>query len=1305
MEIIQRFNASLSSLYDDKLPVSKAKISEITKAAITGIRVYKHIVQSVERFIHKCRPEYKLPALYVIDSIVRHSQHEFRNSKERDVYGQRFNRNLGQTFQNLFSTCLPEDKPKIVRVLNLWQKNNVFSPDVIQPLLDLANPNTSLLQTSSSTISSETTNIHHHESSNTFLGQQKQQQHQQQTSSTTSSSSSSHQHHRSHKRFSNNLDLDLSPKTNDGNDSQKSQMLQNQDQNKASYDRMFSEASAAFHAVRQLANKCENQNSTSSNADQALASQLQQLASCLSQLQQDHTVKTLNSVDGLNETNFDVDPELDLDDNDDDDDDDISTPTEAEPPYPKPSKLSKKFIPNEKTLNTFAGLMQIIRQQSINKTSGEESITTSTGNNGEIQHHFHHYHDDGNSAQDTIFQKFFKSSAVTSASAVAAQTQQQAASSSMLLPNHVNLQSSSSDLLNSYHCQNQGDHTESLTESSAQLNENQQPLATNSLNNEFQQSSSKLRSSFRSSRSPSNDRNHGRDRHHRDRDRHRSSRYRRSSSRDDQDRSERRRSRERSRSSNHRRSRSRSSSRSRDRSDQNIEREREERERQREKRRKGYPPCRKDRMTICSTTLWIGHLPKRTTSESELNDLFGEFGVIQSIDLIHSRGCAFVCMDRRQDAYKAFAKIKSQSKILNSNQVKITWAPGKGIKNKEYKDYWESDIGSSFIPHKILLEQEDIDLDQLEEGGMIDEDSIPEQLKELRRLKRQEKKEKELFIKQQQQIAAVAPTMVTGAVAVNSLIPYPAGYVAAPPPPPPPIPLLTAPTSTSFKTNPHPSPISFNNSHHQIPIPVPPPPPATALLGLSGSFPPNVPPPPPPPPPPSSLGHPNLLPPTNPVHVTGNGAQPPNFPCVNPWAPRNSYPLPVPRPPGVLSSLNHVPPPSLPLNLNQSTVKPPILENKFENSFNQQTNIEPQNSKIENNDNTHNFHEIENTAVKNSNNDNENSDGDHINDSQDTPNDNISNHSFGSDNINNNNNHINHQQNRDVHARNFNSQRFNSPITNDQFHPFSMLPEGHRYSHPPSPIRISGPIIEAPLMMNNHRFPSSPPLMLKNRDYPQNHPPPPPLTHHQPPILGGALHPRFLPPSPHYGNRYPPPGGPPMFDSPPMSLHHPPPVQGPRFNNGPRGPFPPINHHYPHHRGPPPPSNFCSGPPIPPPRMPPMHQGPREFWHPADGPMMPPYPSNNNQRHRNFRNNNNSRFQQRNQNIQQSKNNRNHNQNNNNNNNNNTNNNGYDVASQLTAKIEKIDTIIDQSNIEPTKTTDSDSNTVIESSSTAIESS
>lgn len=111
MEIVQRFNESLSTLSNEKLPISKAKISQITNEALSGHRVYKHIVQSVERFIRCCRSECKLPGLYVIDSIVRHSQRQFR--KERDVYGQRFIKNFHNTFHNLFTTCLPEDKVSI----------------------------------------------------------------------------------------------------------------------------------------------------------------------------------------------------------------------------------------------------------------------------------------------------------------------------------------------------------------------------------------------------------------------------------------------------------------------------------------------------------------------------------------------------------------------------------------------------------------------------------------------------------------------------------------------------------------------------------------------------------------------------------------------------------------------------------------------------------------------------------------------------------------------------------------------------------------------------------------------------------------------------------------------------------------------------------------------------------------------------------------------------------------------------------------------------------------------------------------
>jgi len=69
---------------------------------------------------------------------------------------------------------------------------------------------------------------------------------------------------------------------------------------------------------------------------------------------------------------------------------------------------------------------------------------------------------------------------------------------------------------------------------------------------------------------------------------------------------------------------------------------------------------------VCSTTLWVGHLSKLVQQE-ELSDTFGEYGDIISIDLIPPRGCAFICMNRRQDAYKALNKLKNhkmQGKII-----------------------------------------------------------------------------------------------------------------------------------------------------------------------------------------------------------------------------------------------------------------------------------------------------------------------------------------------------------------------------------------------------------------------------------------------------------------------------------------------------------------------------------------------------------------------------------------------------------------------------------------------------------------
>uniref|UniRef100_A0A0L8H447 CID domain-containing protein n=1 Tax=Octopus bimaculoides TaxID=37653 RepID=A0A0L8H447_OCTBM len=135
MEAVRAFNNELSGLYEAKPPVSRAKMAQLTKCAIKAIKFYKHVVQSVEKFIQKCKSEYKVPGLYVIDSIVRQSRHQF--GAEKDVFAPRFTKNVVLTFQNLFK-CPPDEKSKVVRVLNLWQKNAVFPVEVIQPLLDLA---------------------------------------------------------------------------------------------------------------------------------------------------------------------------------------------------------------------------------------------------------------------------------------------------------------------------------------------------------------------------------------------------------------------------------------------------------------------------------------------------------------------------------------------------------------------------------------------------------------------------------------------------------------------------------------------------------------------------------------------------------------------------------------------------------------------------------------------------------------------------------------------------------------------------------------------------------------------------------------------------------------------------------------------------------------------------------------------------------------------------------------------------------------------------------------------------------------
>ena len=53
----------LCSLYDQKLPISRTKMAEVTEAAIKSAKFYKHVVQSVEKFIQKVSQLY-VPCIF-----------------------------------------------------------------------------------------------------------------------------------------------------------------------------------------------------------------------------------------------------------------------------------------------------------------------------------------------------------------------------------------------------------------------------------------------------------------------------------------------------------------------------------------------------------------------------------------------------------------------------------------------------------------------------------------------------------------------------------------------------------------------------------------------------------------------------------------------------------------------------------------------------------------------------------------------------------------------------------------------------------------------------------------------------------------------------------------------------------------------------------------------------------------------------------------------------------------------------------------------------------------------------------------
>ncbi|XP_045708604.1 SR-related and CTD-associated factor 4 isoform X2 [Phyllostomus hastatus] len=612
MDAVNAFNQELFSLMDMKPPISRAKMILITKAAIKAIKLYKHVVQIVEKFIKKCKPEYKVPGLYVIDSIVRQSRHQFGTDK--DVFGPRFSKNITATFQYLY-LCPSEDKSKIVRVLNLWQKNGVFKIEIIQPLLDMAAGGGNAAPGADSVTNNE--------------GSPPPP-----------------------------VKVSSEPPLATANSVPTVSQLPSSD---------------AFAAVAQLFQTTQGQQlqqilqtfqqppkPQSPALDNAVMAQVQALTAQLKTAPTPPPEQKATAFDKKLLDRFDYDDEPEAVEESKKEDAAASAastasataapaapaatalPAAAAPATSPPQApfgfpgdgMQQPAYPQHQSMDPFPPPMMALQQD-----PGHHQVALPP--NGQMP---------GFGLLPTPTFPLPAQPAVPPA--VPGQPPFQAPFPAP---------------------------SEPLAQKAHQEVKAEPPCAPE-VNKRHMSDSRKSRS--------------------------RSPKRRRS------------RSGSRSRRSRHRRSRSRSRDRRRH-SPRSRSQERRDREKERERRQKGLPPIKSETASVCSTTLWVGQLDKRTTQQ-DVASLLEEFGPIESINMIPPRGCAYIVMVHRQDAYRALQKLSRGNYKVNQKSIKIAWALNKGIK-ADYKQYWDVELGVTYIPWDKVKPEE---LESFCEGGMLDGDTL-----------------------------------------------------------------------------------------------------------------------------------------------------------------------------------------------------------------------------------------------------------------------------------------------------------------------------------------------------------------------------------------------------------------------------------------------------------------------------------------------------------------------------------------------------------------------------------------------------
>ncbi|XP_011810364.1 PREDICTED: splicing factor, arginine/serine-rich 15 isoform X3 [Colobus angolensis palliatus] len=626
MDAVNAFNQELFSLMDMKPPISRAKMILITKAAIKAIKLYKHVVQIVEKFIKKCKPEYKVPGLYVIDSIVRQSRHQFGTDK--DVFGPRFSKNITATFQYLY-LCPSEDKSKIVRVLNLWQKNGVFKIEIIQPLLDMA--------AGTSNAAPVAENVTNNEGSPPPPVKVSSEPPAQATPNSVPT-------------------VPQLP------------------------------SSDAFAAVAQLFQTTQGQQlqqilqtfqqppkPQSPALDNAVMAQVQaitaQLKTTPTQPSEQKAAfpppeqKTAFDKKLLDRFDYDDEPEA-VEESKKEDTTAVATtvPAAAVPPAPTatvPAAAAPAAASPPPPQAPFGfpgdGMQQPAYTQHQNMDQFQPRMM------GIQQDPMHHQVPLPPNGQMPGFGLLPTPPFPPMAQPVIPPTPP------VQQPFQASFQAQNEPLTQKPHQQEMEVEQPCIQDVKRHMSDNRK---------------SRSRSA---SRSPKRRRS---------------------------------RSGSRSRRSRHRRSRSRSRDRRRH-SPRSRSQERRDREKERERRQKGLPQVKPETASVCSTTLWVGQLDKRTTQQ-DVASLLEEFGPIESINMIPPRGCAYIVMVHRQDAYRALQKLSRGNYKVNQKSIKIAWALNKGIK-ADYKQYWDVELGVTYIPWDKVKPEE---LESFCEGGMLDSDTL-----------------------------------------------------------------------------------------------------------------------------------------------------------------------------------------------------------------------------------------------------------------------------------------------------------------------------------------------------------------------------------------------------------------------------------------------------------------------------------------------------------------------------------------------------------------------------------------------------